>query len=460
MGFTLPRTCLWKPEALGRDLIWEIGHLVGGDEVIASGSMEVERSSAKDNSVEEGELVEEAKPVHALRLERLQLSLRKLQPPTSSTSPSSTSTDSSGERQLDDSGGSRGSTLPDLETKQEEELDNRPVEENTKSSKEVEGLEQELIEDIEGLAIQYLDNQTDLVQVRTKLEQVQEERGKVEEEADLMRTTMDELERESRRNREEWASREGELRRLTREVADQGEALEKGRQERRRLMEEVAMSREEVQLAEQRLNILNNVKTKLETSLEETEEEMEKEKRRRAIEEKGRRKAEAEAKMVREVLVDKEVEVAGLQQNLTRKEKEVVNLGNKLGEEQSLVAQGQRQVADLGRRVEQLEEEGEVERSGRMRAEKERCRLEQELAEADERLEEAGLAASLHVEVARKREAELVRLRKELEDAKLSLDGQLSAKKKKHLEAVAEMNEQVDVQTKLRKRYTIIYLAS
>ena len=237
--------------------------------------MEVERSSAKDNSVEEGELVEEAKPVHALRLERLQLSLRKLQPPTSSTSPSSTSTDSSGERQLDDSGGSRGSTLPDLETKQEEELDNRPVEENTKISKEVEGLEQELIEDIEGLAIQYLDNQTDLVQVRTKLEQVQEERGKAEEEADLMRTTMDELERESRRNREEWASREGELRRLTREVADQGEALEKGRQERRRLMEEVAMSREEVQLAEQRLNILNNVKTKLETSLEETEEEME-----------------------------------------------------------------------------------------------------------------------------------------------------------------------------------------
>ena len=326
---------------------------------------------------------------------------------------------------------------------------------NTTVSKGVEGLEQELIEDIEGLASQYLDNRTDLVQVRTKLEQVQEEQGRAEEE---MKATMDQLEMESRRNREEWGSREGEVRRLSREVSDQGAVLEKGRQERRRLLEELTISKEEVQQAEQRLNILNNVKTKLETSLEEVEEEMEKEKRRRTIEEKGRRKAEAEAKMVQQVLADKEVEVAGLQQNLTRKDKEVVNLGSKLSEEQSLVAQGQRQVAELGRRVEELEEEGEVERSGRMRAERERCRLEQELAEAEERLEEASLAASLHVEVARKRESELARMRKELEDSKLNLDGQLSAKKKKHLEEVAEMNEQVEVQTKLRKRYTIIYL--
>ena len=142
---------------------------------------------------------------------------------------------------------------------------------------------------------------------------------------------------------------------MSREVSDQGVALEKGRQERRRLLEELTMSKEDVQQAEQRLNILNNVKTKLESSLEEVEEEMEKEKRRRAIEEKGRRKAEADAKMVQQVLADKEVEVAGLQQNLTRKDKEVVNLGNKLSEEQSLVVQGQRQVADLGRRVEELE---------------------------------------------------------------------------------------------------------
>ena len=52
---------------------------------------------------------------------------------------------------------------------------------NTTVSKGVEGLEQELIEDIEGLASQYLDNRTDLVQVRTKLEQVQEEQGRAEE---------------------------------------------------------------------------------------------------------------------------------------------------------------------------------------------------------------------------------------------------------------------------------------
>ena len=122
-------------------------------------------------------------------------------------------------------------------------MDNRLIEGKTTVSKGVEGLEQELIEDIEGLASQYLDNKTDLVQVRSRLEQVQEEQGRAEEE---MKATMDELERESRRNREEWASREGELRRLSREVSDQGIALEKGRQERRRLLEELTMSKEEV----------------------------------------------------------------------------------------------------------------------------------------------------------------------------------------------------------------------
>ena len=43
-------------------------------------------------------------------------------------------------------------------------------------------------------------------------------------------------------------------------------------------------------------------------------------------------------------------------------------------------------------------------------------------------------------------------MRKQLEDSKLNLDGQLALRKKKQLEEVAEMNEQVEVQTKLRKR--------
>lgn len=93
---------------------------------------------------------------------------------------------------------------------------------------------------------------------------------------------------------------------------------------------------------------------------------------------------------------------------------ELTTLGTRLEDEQSQVAQMQRQLKELGGRVPELEEELDQERTARIRVEKARAELQAENEELCERLEEAGGQTQAQVEVQKRREAEMARIRKEL----------------------------------------------
>ncbi|CAF4502692.1 unnamed protein product, partial [Rotaria magnacalcarata] len=70
-------------------------------------------------------------------------------------------------------------------------------------------------------------------------------------------------------------------------------------------------------------------------------------------------------------------------------------------------------------RVEELEEELESERQSRTKTEKQRADLAREIDEMNDRLEEAGGATTTQVEMNKKREGELAKLRRDLEEANL-----------------------------------------
>ncbi|ETE66108.1 Myosin-6, partial [Ophiophagus hannah] len=70
-------------------------------------------------------------------------------------------------------------------------------------------------------------------------------------------------------------------------------------------------------------------------------------------------------------------------------------------------------------RIEELEEEMEAERAARAKVEKQRSDLSRELEEISERLEEAGGANSVQIELNKKREAEFQKMRRDLEEATL-----------------------------------------
>merc|ERR1712242_468399 len=107
---------------------------------------------------------------------------------------------------------------------------------------------------------------------------------------------------------------------------------------------------------------------------------------------------------------------------------------------------------EFGARVEELEEELEAERQARAKAERKRSDLARELEQLGERLNEAGGATAAQVELNKKREAEVQKLRKDLEEAHIQQEATMMNLKRKHQDAVAEMSEQIDQLSKIKAK--------
>merc|ERR1712158_203766 len=98
------------------------------------------------------------------------------------------------------------------------------------------------------------------------------------------------------------------------------------------------------------------------------------------------------------------------------------------------------------------EEELEAERQARAKAERQRSDLARELESLGERLNEAGGATHAQVELNKKRDNEIGKLRKDLEEAHIQHETTLIGLKKKHQDAVAEMSEQIDTLSKMKAK--------
>merc|ERR1711881_756499 len=112
----------------------------------------------------------------------------------------------------------------------------------------------------------------------------------------------------------------------------------------------------------------------------------------------------------------------------------------------------QKQIKENQSRVEELEEELEAERQARAKAERQRSDLARELEGLGERLNEASGATSAQIELNKKREAEVGKLRKDLEEAHIQQEATIISLKKKHQDAIAEMTEQTEALNKMKAK--------
>lgn len=78
--------------------------------------------------------------------------------------------------------------------------------------------------------------------------------------------------------------------------------------------------------------------------------------------------------------------------------------------------------------------------------------MARELEELGERLEEAGGATAAQIELNKKREAELSKLRRDLEESNIQHESVLANLRKKHNDAVSEMSEQIDQLNKMKAK--------
>merc|ERR1719351_637911 len=103
-----------------------------------------------------------------------------------------------------------------------------------------------------------------------------------------------------------------------------------------------------------------------------------------------------------------------------------------------------------------MEEELEAERQARAKAERQRSDLAREIDQLGERLDEASGATTAQVELNKKREAEVAKLRKDVEEANIQQESVLSNLKRKQGDGSAEMTEQIDALGKIEKDKVLI----
>merc|ERR1712098_804411 len=247
-------------------------------------------------------------------------------------------------------------------------------------------------------------------------------------------------------------SRDHTIKGLNDEIAEQDEVINRLNKEKKMVSEHSAKSSEDLLSAEEKVNHLINIKHKLESTLDELEGSYEKEKRSRAAIEKERRKVEGELKMTQDSLSELERHKKEIEGQISRKEKDISTMCSKLEDEQSGVSRLQKIIKENQQRIEELEEELEAERQSRANAERQRSDLSRELEDLGERLDEAGGATAAQIELNKKREAELLKLRKDLEEANIQHEAVVHGLKRKHGDAVQEMTEQIDQLQKMKSK--------
>merc|ERR1712117_292929 len=161
---------------------------------------------------------------------------------------------------------------------------------------------------------------------------------------------------------------------------------------------------------------------------------------------------EGDLKLTQEAVADLERIRSELGQTVQRKEKELSSMGAKIEDEQTLGGKYSRQIKELQGRLEELDEELAIERQNRAKAEKNRSLLSRDIEDLGQKLEDAGNNTATQIELNKKREAELSKLKSELEESNISHEGTLAALRQKHNNNMAELGVQIDGLNKMKAK--------
>merc|ERR1712172_198389 len=302
------------------------------------------------------------------------------------------------------------------------------------------------------LEVQLADAGDKLITMEEQRQQAGLDKKALEADNLIIKKDIGDLELAIQKLEQEKTNRNHVIRHLNDEIASTDEIIAKLNKEKKHMSDNASKSVEDLQGAEEKVDHLNKIKSRLESTLDELNNSLGNEKRGRIDVEKARRRVEGELKISQEAVADLERQKKEGELAIGRKERDITVFSTKLSDEQNLVAKIQHSIKDVSLRVEEAEEELEAERQARAKAERQRSDLARELESLGERLNEAGGAAHAQVELNKKRDNEIGKLRKDLEEANIQHETTLIGLKKKHQDAVSEMSEQIDTLSKMKAK--------
>ena len=278
------------------------------------------------------------------------------------------------------------------------------------------------------------------------------QQSKVKSEAERMQAEIKELEVSFENCEEDKISKDSQIQTLREELAHQEDMIAKLNKEKRGVGDSKQKVEENIQATEDKCNHLNKVKAKLEQSLDECEDSLEREKKNKSDVDKLKRKIEGDLKLTQETVADLDRVKSELEQIIQRKEKEIQSMASKIEDEQTLGGKFVKQIKELQNRLEELDEELSIERQNRAKAEKTRSNLSRDIEDIGQKLEDAGNNTATQIELNKKREAELGKLKNELDEANIQHEGVLAALRQKHNNNMAELGDQIDSLNKMKAK--------
>merc|ERR1719320_1816918 len=310
---------------------------------------------------------------------------------------------------------------------------------------------QEIIDKTTRIEGQAAEVQNELTGVQTRIKGEKAQKVALEGQIGKINATVAQMEAEVQNQEgvlksaeQDRADKDDQIKTLKDEIGHQADMISKLGKEKRSVGDGRQKTEEDIQAAEDKCNHLSKVKGKLEQCLDESEDALEREKKVKGDVEKAKRKIEEDLKLTQEAVSDLERVKAELSGAVARKEKEGSALGAKIDDEATLASKYAKQAKELMARLEELDEELNIERGSRAKAEKSRTMLKKDIEDIGSRLEEAGSNTATQVELNKKREAELGRIKAELEELKIANEGTLGALRMKHNNTMGDLGEQID----------------
>merc|ERR1712012_606335 len=142
--------------------------------------------------------------------------------------------------------------------------------------------------------------QEKLVQREAARQDAMQDKKVLEQEVVAIKKDIDDIMVAIQKLEQEKTNRDHTIKSLNDEIANQDVVINKLNKEKKHISENAAKSQEDLQVAEDKVNHLNQIKNKLESTLDELNDSLSREKRARGDIEKERRKAEGELKLAQD----------------------------------------------------------------------------------------------------------------------------------------------------------------
>ncbi|XP_070684134.1 myosin-9a [Pempheris klunzingeri] len=288
------------------------------------------------------------------------------------------------------------------------------------------------------------DLESRLEEEEERVTQLHTERKKMQQNITDLEQQLDEEEAARQKLQMEKVTTDAKLKKLEEDVMVLDDQNNKLNKEKKQMEERISEFTTNLAEEEEKSKSLQKLKNKHEAMITDIEDRLRKEEKMRQELEKNRRKLEGDSTELHDQIADLQAQIAELRAQLAKKEEELLTALARIEEEAAAKNCSQKKIRELEAHISDLQEDLELGRHARLKAEKCSRDLAEELEALKTELEDTLDSTAAQQELRSKRETEVTQLKKTLEEEAKTHEQQMADMRQKHNQSFEELNEQLE----------------